>query len=188
MIKKLAAVTAAAVCLGLGGFGIPPASAMSITSGAGPYYPQGTVVDLCIGTAANTLDHVYAEAGPDAGELGTCGTGYTQLPTISDPAGYPFPVPGATSATDVVTVNPVSPDPFDATTGTAFSYQMAAASSKGYEISTWSLSGEPTGVTITSMGLIQGSSSVAAGTYDITVTAVDTNGVAGSVEFELDVS
>lgn len=153
----------------------------------GPYFGQGATVDLCIGTTGSALDHVYAEEGADAGKLGTCGTDYTQLPTVSDPDGYPFPVPGATTATDVVTVNPVSPDPLAESTTATFTYQMVAASSKGYQISTWSISGNPSGVTIgTSDGLITGTD-VAPGTYDITVTAVDTNGVAGSVEFELDV-
>ena len=54
-----------------------------LASAAGPYVAQGAVVDLCIGTSGTALDHVYAEAGRDAGKIGSCDAGYVQLPVVS---------------------------------------------------------------------------------------------------------
>ena len=176
MIKKLAAVTAAAVCLGLGGFGI----AQAATQGSGPYFAQGTVVDLCVGTSGTALDKVYGEEGPDAGKLGTCGAGYTQLPETSDPDGVA--ISAVTSTADAVTVD--SPGALTNDVGDVISKLLTATSSTGAAITTWAAVGLPGGLEINDSGLIYGTITGSTGNYDVTVTATDADNIAGSTEFQ----
>ena len=178
--RKLALAAAAAVCLGLGGFGI----AQAATQGTGPYYAQGTVVDLCIGTAGTVVDKVYAEAGPDAGKLGTCGTDYTQLPETSDPDGYA--IGQVASTADDVTVDSPGAQISDCAGGTV-SLQLTATSSRAV-IESWSAVGLPGGLAINDSGLISGTLPACAaaneGTFVVTVTATDSDNIAGSTSFD----
>lgn len=158
----------------------PPSS---VGAAGGPIVAQGSYLNICVSETNESVQYVEEHTT----ETGNCLAGYFQYTVPVDPAHIPINGTSTATTTDVVTVNSVSPDPLDESTGT-FSYQMVAASSKGYAISTWNLSGQPSCVTIgTTTGLIQGSGCTS-GTFDITVTAVDTNGVAGSTEFELVVS
>jgi hypothetical protein len=82
---------------------------------------------------------------------------------------------------DVVTVT--SPGSQTSTAGTAISsLQIAASSSKGDSISTWTATGLPPGLTINSTGAITGTPTTA-GNYVVTVTATDSGGTKGSVQF-----
>jgi hypothetical protein len=180
LTRKLAvAVAAAAVAAAGTGIGVAAASA------SGPYYPQGTTVDLCIGGN----DHVYAEAGRDAGVLGSCAAGYTQLPVVADPGGYPVPAPGSGTGADVVTVT--NPGTQDSTTEASVSLSMIAASSQDHPISSWSMTGAPnegTGLSINASGVISGSVGSTPGTYVVTVTATDSVATVGSTTFDWVVS
>jgi hypothetical protein len=188
MRKTIAKLTAAAVAAGLiigGGLAAAiatsPAGAavQAIAQGTGPYYPQGTIVDLCIGAA----DQVYAEAGRDAGKLGSCAGGYTQLPVVSDPGGYVIPVPGSGTSTDVVTVT--NPGEQDNATGSAVTLDMIAVSSQSHPIDSWTLASSPagSGLSISPSGVITGTLGPA-NTYAITVTATDSVATVGSVTFD----
>jgi len=179
MIKlNLAAKLAAAGVAGglvLGGAGV--AVAVTAASTVGPYYPQGTIVDLCIGAA----DQVYAEAGRDAGILGSCAGGYTQLPVAADPDGFAIQPPGSGTSTDVVTVT--SPGTQDSTEGDTVSLAMIAVSSQDHPISSWSVTGQPPGLAINASGVISGTIT-ASGTFTVTATATDSVATVGSVTFD----
>jgi hypothetical protein len=148
---------------------------------AGAYYPQGTTVDLCIGGN----DHVYGEAGRDAGRLGSCAAGYVQLPVVSDPAGYLIPASASTAADTVTVAQPKNQDNTD--TGTA-TLQLSASSSDGYAITSWTVSvspDTPAFLTINSSGLITASlGSATPQTYVVTVTATDSVGTVGTATFD----
>jgi hypothetical protein len=84
-------------------------------------------------------------------------------------------------STDVVTV--ANPGAQTSTAGTGIgTLQMSASSSLGYAITSWSASGLPAGLSISSTGAITGTPSTA-GTYSVTVTATDSSGVSGSITF-----
>jgi hypothetical protein len=91
---------------------------------------------------------------------------------------------GETLATgaDVVTVT--NPGSQTSTAGTAIAtLQMAASSSKGDSITTWAASGLPAGLSINaSTGAITGTPTTA-GNYAVTVTATDSGGTKGTVQF-----
>jgi hypothetical protein len=86
------------------------------------------------------------------------------------------------SGVDVVTV--ASPGSQSSTTGTAISkLQIAASSSKGDGIASYSATGLPAGLSInTSTGAITGTPT-ADGNFTVTVTATDNGGTKGSVSF-----
>jgi hypothetical protein len=177
------AVCGAAAGLVLGG-GLTAAVAM--TQAAGPFYPQGAIVDLCIGPA----DQVYAEAGRDAGRLGSCAAGYTQLPVVSDPGGYVIP---ASSSGDVVTV--AYPGAQTYTEGVAITpLDMTASSNQGHTIS-WAASSNPAGLIGTgeltinpATGVISGTPTGITGTYEVTVVATDSAGTAGQTQFAVTIN
>jgi Putative Ig domain len=182
-----AGVAAAAAVLGVLCWLIPgQANALALLTGSGPYYPQGTIVDLCVGTSGTALDHVYAEAGRDAGVLGSCGAGYTQLPTVSDPGGYV--IPAGSSSGDVVTVT--YPGDQTSTEGVAIAdVDMAASSNQGHTIS-WSAASSPAGLFGSgelainpATGVISGTPTGITGTYTVTVTATDSAGTQGTTTF-----
>jgi hypothetical protein len=85
--------------------------------------------------------------------------------------------PGA----DVVIV--ANPGSQTSTVGTAIStLQMTASSSKGDSITSWTASNLPVGLSISSSGAITGTPADA-GNYVVTVTATDSGGTKGSVQF-----
>lgn len=73
------------------------------------------------------------------------------------------------------------------TVGTAVSLQVSATDSASGQTLTYSASGLPAGLSISSSGLISGTPTTAA-TSSVTVTATDTTGAAGSASFSWTVS
>ncbi|NUP46741.1 MAG: hypothetical protein HOW97_05425 [Catenulispora sp.] len=81
---------------------------------------------------------------------------------------------------NVVTV--ADPGPKTATVGTAVSVQISASDSASGQTLTYSATGLPAGLAITSSGLISGTPTTA-GTSTVTVTATDTTGASGTASF-----
>jgi len=80
---------------------------------------------------------------------------------------------------NTVTVN--SPGNQSTTTGSAVSLQITGSDSGGAAL-TYTATGLPTGLSISSSGLISGTAGTA-GTYSVTVTAKDSTGASGSTSF-----
>ena len=85
-------------------------------------------------------------------------------------------VPGAE------TVGVVNPFGYSSPKGAAVSFGMQAKDSNSSQTLTFSATGLPPGITIASNGTISGSGSTL-GTYTVTVTATDTEGVSGTATF-----
>jgi hypothetical protein len=85
-------------------------------------------------------------------------------------------VPGAE------TVGVVNPFGYSSPKGTAVSFAMQAVDSSTAQTLTFTATGLPPGITIGSNGTISGSGT-ALGTYTVTVTATDTEGVSGTATF-----
>ena len=85
-------------------------------------------------------------------------------------------VPGAE------TVGVVNPYGYSSPKGAAVSFTMQAADSNTSQTLTFTATGLPPGITIASNGTISGSGSTL-GTYTVTVTATDTEGVSGTATF-----
>jgi hypothetical protein len=84
------------------------------------------------------------------------------------------------------TVTVTNPGSKTGTVGTATSLQISATDSGGASL-TYSASGLPTGLSISSSGLISGTPS-AAGTFSVTATATDSTGASGSASFTWTIS
>jgi hypothetical protein len=80
------------------------------------------------------------------------------------------------------TVTVTSPGNQTGTVGTAVSLQISASDSASGQILTFSATGLPAGLSISSSGLITGTPTTA-GTSSVTVTAKDTTGASGSASF-----
>jgi hypothetical protein len=80
------------------------------------------------------------------------------------------------------TVTVTNPGSQSTAVGTAVSLQIHATDSASGQTLTYSATGLPTGLSISSSGLISGTPS-AAGTFSVTVTAKDTTGAQGSASF-----
>jgi Zn-dependent metalloprotease len=89
--------------------------------------------------------------------------------------------PTCSTGGNTVTVN--NPGSRTGTVGTATSLQLTATDSAAGQTFTWSATGLPAGLTISSStGLISGTPTTAA-TYTVTATATDTTGASGSATF-----
>ncbi|MCD9873853.1 putative Ig domain-containing protein [Streptomyces guryensis] len=122
-----------------------------------------------------------------SGNNGSCSTAYfcTAETGYDGPTGWGTPngttafTSGSTSGNTVSVTNPGSQS---TTTGGSVSLQISASDSAGATL-TYSASGLPTGLSISSStGLISGTASTA-GTYQVTVTAKDSTGASGSTSF-----
>jgi subtilase family serine protease len=117
--------------------------------------------------------------------LCTAGTGYDGPTGWGTPNGL-VAFGGTASTGNTVTVT--NPGSQTGTVGTAASLQISASDSASGQTLTYSASGLPTGLSISSStGLISGTPT-AAGTYSTTVTATDTTSAAGSASFTWTVS
>jgi serine protease len=85
------------------------------------------------------------------------------------------------------TVTVTNPGNKTGTVGTAVSLQISASDSASGQTLTFTAAGLPTGLSISSSGLISGTPS-AAGTFTVTVTATDTTGAHGSATFTWTIS
>jgi hypothetical protein len=85
------------------------------------------------------------------------------------------------------TVTVTNPGSQTGTVGTAASLQISATDSASGQTLTYSATGLPAGLSISSSGLISGTPTTA-GTSDVTVTATDTTGASGSASFTWTIS
>ncbi|GAA3831501.1 hypothetical protein GCM10022403_075890 [Streptomyces coacervatus] len=122
-----------------------------------------------------------------SGSNGSCSTAYfcTAETGYDGPTGWGTPngttafTSGSTTGNTVTVTNPGSQS---TTTGSSVSLQISATDSAGATL-TYSASGLPTGLSISSStGKITGTASTA-GTYQVTVTASDSTGASGSTSF-----
>ncbi|MFD4877332.1 putative Ig domain-containing protein [Streptomyces sp. NPDC058420] len=114
----------------------------------------------------------------------TAGTGYDGPTGWGTPDGTAAFTSGTTTGNTVTVTNPGSQS---TVTGSAASLQIKASDSASATL-TYSASGLPTGLSISSStGLISGTASTA-GTYAVTVTATDSTGASGSASFTWTVS
>ncbi|MGI8667049.1 MAG: putative Ig domain-containing protein [Jatrophihabitans sp.] len=95
------------------------------------------------------------------------------------------PIVGGGGTGNTVTVT--NPGSKTGTVGTATSLQLSASDSASGQSFTWGATGLPTGLSISSSGLISGTPS-AAGTFTVTATATDTTGAFGSASFTWTIS
>ncbi|MFG3287893.1 putative Ig domain-containing protein [Streptomyces sp. NPDC048179] len=122
-----------------------------------------------------------------SGNNGSCSTAYfcTAETGYDGPTGWGTPngttaFTSGTSTGNTVTVT--NPGSQSTTTGSSVSLQISATDSASATL-TYSASGLPTGLSISSStGLISGTASTA-GTYSVTVTATDSTGASGSASF-----
>ncbi|MGW7548257.1 putative Ig domain-containing protein, partial [Streptomyces sp. NPDC054770] len=114
----------------------------------------------------------------------TAGTGYDGPTGWGTPNGTAAFTSGTTTGNTVTVTNPGSQS---TVTGSSVSLQISASDSAGATL-TYSASGLPTGLSISSStGLISGTASTA-GTYSTTVTATDSTGASGTASFTWTVS
>ena len=95
------------------------------------------------------------------------------------------PIVGGGSTGNTVTVT--NPGSKTGTVGTATSLQLAATDSASGQSFTWTASGLPAGLSISTSGLISGTPTTA-GTYSVTATAKDTTNATGSATFSWTIS
>jgi subtilase family serine protease len=118
-----------------------------------------------------------------AGGLYPAGTGYDMASGLGSPDGATLPATlcggGGTTGNTVTVTNPGSQT---STVGTAVSLQIKGSDSASGQTLTYSATGLPAGLSISSSGLISGTPTTA-GSSSVTVTAKDTTGAAGSASF-----
>jgi subtilase family serine protease len=118
-----------------------------------------------------------------AGGLYPAGTGYDMASGLGSPDGATLPATlcggGGTTGNTVTVTNPGSQT---STVGTPVSLQIKGSDSASGQTLTYSATGLPAGLSISSSGLISGTPTTA-GSSSVTVTAKDTTGAAGSASF-----
>jgi len=160
----------------------------------GTVYYQTQGEDTCTGslsykaTGLPTGLSINSTTGVISGTASTAGT-YTVTLTGSDSTG---PSGSATFSWDVGsasnTVTVTNPGSQTGTVGTAASLQISATDSASGQTLTYSATGLPAGLSISSTtGLISGTPTTA-GTSSVTVTATDTTGATGSASFTWTIS
>ena len=134
-----------------------------------PYANTGSLYDVTSGSNGSCSPSVQCNAG--AGWDGPTGLG-TPNGTAAFTAGGTPPPPGSPSVTN--------PGSQSGTVGTAASLQLSATG--GTTPYTWSATGLPAGLSISSSGLISGTPTTA-GSYSVTATVTDAAGKTGSATF-----
>ncbi len=133
---------------------------------------------------SSLFDVTSGSNGSCGAPICTAGTGWDGPTGLGTPNGTAA-FAGGTATGNTVTVT--NPGARSATVGTAFSLQVSATDSASGQTLTYSASGLPAGLSISSSGLISGTPTTA-GSYAVTVTATDGTGAAGSASFTLTVS
>ncbi len=144
---------------------------------------------------SNQIPTIFYGAGVQTGRYAERINHYSVLRTMEDMYGLPYAgaAASATSITDVWstganTVTVANPGNQSGTVGTAVSLQIQASDSAAGQTLTYGATGLPAGLSInSSTGLISGTPSTA-GTSNVTVTATDTTGAAGSAAFTWSIS
>jgi subtilase family serine protease len=113
------------------------------------------------------------------------GSGYSSVPGWGTPNGVTAFTSGGGTGGNTVTVT--NPGAQSGKVGTAVSLQISATDSASGQTLTYSATGLPAGLAISSSGLITGTPTTA-GTYSVTVTAMDTTGATGSASFTWTIS
>ncbi|MDQ1701944.1 MAG: hypothetical protein QOF57_1196, partial [Frankiaceae bacterium] len=132
---------------------------------------------------ANLNDVTSGTNGTCGAPLCTAGAGWDGPTGLGTPNGLAAFTAGSTSGPTPVTVT--NPGAKSGTVGTAVSLQLAA--SGGSAPYTWTATGLPTGLAVSSSGLISGTPT-AAGTFTVTATAKDTVAASGSTTFTWTIS
>jgi hypothetical protein len=157
---------------------------------------SGTDVDWypCNGSAAQGWTHqANGElVNPNSGLCLTDPGGNTasrlDIETCADSAQQQWTMPSGSGGGGGNTVTVTNPGSQTATVGTATSLQVSASDSASGQALTYSATGLPAGLSINSgSGLISGTPT-AAGTSNVTVSATDNTGAAGSASFSWTVS
>jgi serine protease len=130
---------------------------------------SGGSFNLALSTGTFAMQTTWANDG--SGGSGACEAGH--------------PIVGNGGGGNTVTVN--NPGNQAGTVGTAASLQISASDSASGQTFTYSATGLPAGLSISSSGLISGTPTTA-GTYNVTVTATDTTGAHGSASFTWTIS
>ncbi|MFG2953523.1 putative Ig domain-containing protein [Streptomyces sp. NPDC048291] len=139
-----------------------------------PYSHTGNLYDVTSGNNGSCSTSYFC----------TAGTGYDGPTGWGTPNGTTAFASGTSTGNTVTVTNPGSQS---TATGSSVSLQISASDSAGATL-TYSASGLPTGLSISSStGLISGTASTA-GTYSATVTATDSTGASGSASFTWTVS
>ncbi|MEU2426018.1 putative Ig domain-containing protein, partial [Streptomyces sp. NPDC007851] len=140
-----------------------------------PYSHTGNLYDVTSGNNGSCSTSYFC----------TAGTGYDGPTGWGTPNGTAAFTAGSSSGGNTVTVT--NPGSQSTATGSAVSLQISATDSANATL-TYSATGLPTGLSISSStGLISGTASTA-GTYSTTVTATDSTGASGSASFTWTVS
>jgi subtilase family serine protease len=146
---------------------------------------------------ANPADDAYTHTGNfydvTSGNDGSCSpaylctaeTGYDGPTGIGTPNGIAGLQTGTSSGGNTVTVT--NPGSQTGTVGSAVSLQVSATDSASGQTLSYSATGLPAGLSISSSGLISGTPTTAA-TSSVTVTATDTTGASGSATFSWTIS
>ena len=130
---------------------------------------NGGSFDLSLTTGSYAVQTTWANDGNSGN--GTCEGSHA---IVTNPGGN--------------TVTVTNPGSQTGTVGTAASLQMHATDSQSGQTLTWSATGLPAGLSISSStGLISGTPTTAS-TYSVTVTATDTTGAHGSASFSWTIS
>jgi hypothetical protein len=130
---------------------------------------SGGSFDLTLGTGTFAMQTTWANDG--GGGAGTCEASHAI-------------VSNGSSGNTITVTNPGSRT---GTVGTAVSLQISATDSASGQTLTYSATGLPAGLAISSSGLISGTPTTAA-TSSVTVTATDTTGAHGSASFTWTIS
>ncbi|HET9171734.1 MAG TPA: putative Ig domain-containing protein [Actinospica sp.] len=146
---------------------------------------------------ANPADDIYTHTSNfydvTSGNDGSCSpaylctaeTGYDGPTGIGTPNGIAGLQTGSSGGGDTVTVT--NPGSRTGTVGTAVSLQISATDSASGQTLSYSATGLPAGLSISTSGLISGTPTTA-GTSSVTVTAADTTGASGSATFSFTIS
>jgi subtilase family serine protease len=146
---------------------------------------------------ASPADDIYTHTGNfydiTSGNDGSCSpaylctaeTGYDGPTGIGTPNGISGLQTGTSTGGNTVTVT--NPGSQTGTVGTAVSLQISAKDSASGQTLSYSATGLPAGLSISSSGLISGTPTTAASS-NVTVTATDTTGASGSASFSWTIS
>jgi hypothetical protein len=177
------------------------ANTVTVTSPGSQAGPVGTAVSLQISAtdsaAGQTLTYgatglppglSISSAGLISGTPTTAGASQvtvtaTDTTGASGTASFTWTI-GAAAANTVTVTNPGSQT---GTVGTAASLQISATDSDSSQTLTYTATGLPAGLSISSAGLISGTPTTA-GTSQVTVTATDTSGASGTTSFTWTIS
>ena len=134
------------------------------------YTHTSSLYDVTTGKDASSCTPAY---------LCTAEVGYDGPTGLGTPNGIAAFSQGSSTGNTVTVTNPGSQS---TKSGTAVSLQISASDSASGQTLTYSATGLPTGLSISTSGLISGTPTTA-GSYSVTVTAKDSTGASGSASF-----